>query len=134
MNIEQDRRRLHDTPRAREVAGLSVREADIETTLGLPWVARLFRGLAMLVFALMVLQVLLGATSPDGVSPGLLLAEAVRMMILAALLWAAGALADLFVRSHHDLRAARVLLERIAHRLGDETTERPRDARADLDR
>ena len=112
MNMEENRRRQGN--------GETVREDDIEPTMGLQWIARVFRGLAVLVFVLMALQLLLGLTSPEDLSYGLLFAEAVRMMILATLLWAAGALADLFVRSHHDLRATRVLLARIAYRLRED--------------
>lgn len=135
MNMEPNRRRApegSDRPSAPSLAGVPVREDDVESTLGLRWIAVLFRGLAVLVFALMVMQLLFGLASPVEPSYGLLVAEAIRMLILACLLWAAGALAELFVRSHHDLRATRVLLARIAHRLDRE----PGDAappRAPLD-
>lgn len=122
MNIEENRRRVpaaEARPRP-ELAGVPVREDDIETTMGLHWVARLFRGLAILVFVLMILQLALGLTSTVELSYGVLFAEAIRMLILACLLWGVGALADLFVRSHHDLRATRVLLTRIAYRLRED--------------
>ena len=128
MNTEANRRRAPQselTGRGPALAGVPVREDDIEPTLGLHWVARLFRGLAMLVFVLMVLQLALGLTSTVDLSYGMLLAEAVRMLILACLLWAAGALADLFVRSHQDLRATRVLLARIAYRLREDEAAAP---------
>ena len=123
MNIEENRRRPPDAgtaARRSAIAGVPVREDDIVPTLGLRWVARLFRGLAVLVFVLMVLQLALGLTSPVDLSYGVLFAEAVRMLILACVLWAAGALADLFVRSSDDLRATRVLLTRIAGRLRED--------------
>lgn len=128
MNTEENRRRTPNpgtTPRGHELAGVPVREDDIETTLGLHWVARLFRALAALVFVLMVLQLALGLTSTVDLSYGVLFAEAIRMLILTCLLWAAGALADLFVRSHHDLRATRVLLARIAYRLREDQGAAP---------
>lgn len=137
MSMEPNRRRSHDgeaPARMSQLAGVPVREDDIEPTLGLHWVARLFRGLAILVFVLMVMQLALGLTSTVELSYGVLFAEAIRMLILACLLWAAGALADLFVRSHHDLRATRVLLARIAYRLREEQPAAPSsgapDARA----
>ena len=101
----------------RQLAGVPVREDDIETTLGLHWVAWLCRAAAILLFVLMIAQVALGLTSAVEISYGILFADAVRLTIFGALLWGAGALADLFVRSHHDLRATRVLLARIAYRL-----------------
>lgn len=134
MNTEENRRRVRaaDASPRRELAGVEVREDDIETTMGLHWVARLFRGLAMLVFVLMVLQLALGLTSTVDLSYGVLFAEAIRMLILACLLWGAGALADLFVRSHHDLRATRVLLARIAYRLREDQPVTPPAADAGL--
>ncbi len=127
MNIENNRRRGPDEARKSQpiLSGVPVREDDIQPMLGLHWVAWMFRALAALVFVLMVLQLALGLTSTVDLSYGMLFAEAVRMLILACLLWAAGALADLFVRSHHDLRATRVLLARIAYRLREETPAAP---------
>ena len=134
MNIEENRRRSPDDqrPRMPKVAGVHVREDDVEAVLGLHWVAWLFRALSVLVFVLMVLQLALGLTSTVELSVGVLFAEAVRMLILSAMLWAAGALADLFVRSHHDLRATRVLLTRIAYRLREEPPNAPPAAAPDL--
>jgi hypothetical protein len=73
--------------------------------------------MAVLLFVLMVLQITLGLARAVEMSYGVLFAEAVRLLIFSGMLWGAGALADLFVRSHHDLRATRVLLARIAYRL-----------------
>jgi hypothetical protein len=135
MNTEPNRRRARDQdtrPTMPKVAGVPVREDDIEPVLGLHWAAWLFRALAVLVFVLMMLQLALGLTSTVDLSVGVLFAEAVRMLILASLLWAAGALADLFVRSHHDLRATRVLLARIAYRLREEPAAAPPTSEPDL--
>lgn len=135
MNTEENRRRFQKDdkrPRMPALAGVPVREDDVEPVLGLHWVSWLFRALSVLVFVLMMLQLALGLTSTVDLSVGVLFAEAVRMLILAALLWAAGALADLFVRSHHDLRATRVLLTRIAYRLREDTPDAPPAAAPDL--
>ena len=135
MNTEPNRRRARDQdkrPTMPKVAGVPVREDDIEPVLGLHWAAWLFRALAVLVFVLMMLQLALGLTSTVDLSVGVLFAEAVRMLILASLLWAAGALADLFVRSHHDLRATRVLLARIAYRLREDPAAAPPASEPDL--
>ena len=127
MNTENNRRRGRDEARKLQpvLSGVPVREDDIDSTLGLHWVAWMFRALAALVFVLMLLQLALGLTSTVDLSYGVLFAEAVRMLILTCLLWGAGALADLFVRSHHDLRATRVLLARIAYRLREDTPAVP---------
>ena len=129
MDMEQNRRRDNESengPRIHKLAGVHVREHDIEPMIGLHWVAWLCRAAAVLLFVLMVLQVVLGLTSTVEISYGVLFAEAVRLLIFGGLLWGAGALADLFVRSHHDLRATRVLLARIAYRLRENSHD-PRD-------
>jgi len=124
MTTEKNRRRVTEsdgTPRVPvSLAGVPVREDDIETTAGLHWVSWLLRAMAVLLFLLMIVQVALGLTSAVEISYGVLFAEAVRLMIFGGLLWGAGALADLFVKSHHDLRATRVLLARIAYRLREQ--------------
>ena len=47
-------------------------------------------------------------------SVGVMFAEAVRLVIFAGLLWGAGDLGILWVKSHHDIRATRILTARIA--------------------
>ena len=73
------------------LAGVPVRENDIEPTLGLHWVAWLCRALAVLLFLLMVVQIALGVTSAVEISYGVLFAEGVRLLIFAGMLWGAGA-------------------------------------------
>ena len=108
-----DRRYL---PTNRPVIGnVPVRDDDIELTAGIHWVAKLFRVMSGLLVVLTVLQVSLGLTSAVDISYGVLIAEAVRLVIFAGLLWGAGDLADLFVKSHSDLRASRILLGRLMH-------------------
>ncbi len=137
MTTEKNRRRSRgESPdghpvATHELAGVPVREDDIEPTLGLHWVAWLCRAMAVLLFVLLVMQIALGVTSVVEISYGVLFAEAVRLLIFAGLLWGAGALADLFVKSHHDLRATRVLLARIAYRLREERAEPPAASPAD---
>ena len=67
---------------------------------------------------LVVLQVFSGLTGAVEISYGVLIAEAIRLVIFAGLLWGAGDLAGLFVQSHYDLRASRILLERLTHLVG----------------
>lgn len=135
MKTEKNRRRVREPDGARppvSLAGVPVREDDIETTVGLHWVSWLMRAMAVLLFLLMIVQVALGVTSAVEISYGVLFAEAVRLLIFGGLLWGAGALADLFVKSHHDLRATRVLLARIAYRLREEEPASPAPAAPDL--
>jgi hypothetical protein len=106
-----DRRddRQDDAP-LRSVDG---RLGDIEPTKALRSVATLFRVLAGLLMVLMAAQVSMGLTSTVEISPGVLLGEAIRLVIFAALLWAAGDLANLYVKSQADTRATRILLARL---------------------
>src|SRR5437867_1311663 len=90
------------------IAGVPVREDDIEPTGGIHWIAILFRVLSGLLFLLMVVQVVFGLSSTVAISYGVLVAEAIRLTIFSGLLWAGGDLAHLFVNSHRDLRATRI--------------------------
>src|SRR5688500_2847709 len=127
MTPEQNRRRTLQKEQVDgpKLVGVPVRDDDIETTASIHWVAVLFRVMAGLLFMLMVLQIALGVTSTVEISYGVLFAEAVRLLIFAGLLWAAGALSDLFVKSLHDMRATRILLARIAYRLREEPHAAP---------
>ena len=97
------------------LAGIAVREEDIEPVKGIRAVAYLFRGMAILLLLLAAVQVFSGITSTVSLSPGVLLAEVVRLIIYAGLLWGAGDLAVLWIKSHHDTRATRILVARIAY-------------------
>lgn len=97
------------------LAGVAVREDDIEPEKGIRAIALLFRGMAMLLLLLMVLQVFFAVTSTVPLSVGVVFAEAVRLVIFAGLLWGGGNLAVLLIKSHHDLRATRILNARLVH-------------------
>lgn len=109
------------------LGGVQVREHDIEETRSIRFIAMLFRGMAILLLLLMVAQIVFGAASTVPLSPGVLFADAVRLVIFAGLLWGAGELAVLWVKSHYDIRAQRILTARIAHLLQEEVADR--DAR-----
>ena len=100
-----------------QLAGVPVREDDVEPVKGIRTIAILFRGMAIILLLLMVLQVFFAVTSTVPLSVGVVTAESVRLIIFAGLLWGAGDLAVLFVKSHHDLRATRILTARVAHML-----------------
>jgi hypothetical protein len=127
MTTEPNRRRVASKEEEirPHLSGVPVRPDDIEPTTGLHWVAVLFRVMAGLLFVLMVVQIALGLTSTVDISYGVLFAEGVRLLIFAGMLWGAGALADLFVKSHHDLRTSRILLARIAYRLREDPQALP---------
>jgi hypothetical protein len=112
-NSATDDRRDHEHEHV--LAGVSVREDDIEPVKGIRAVAILFRGMAILLLALMLLQVFFAVTSTVPLSVGVVFAEAVRLIIFAGLLWGAGDLAVLWVKSHYDIRATRILNARLVH-------------------
>lgn len=106
------------------LGGVPVREHDIEETRSIRFIAFLFRGMAILLLALMAAQIVFGLTSTVPLSPGVLFADAVRLIIFAGLLWGAGELAVLWVKSHYDIRAQRILTSRIAYLLQQEVADR----------
>ena len=120
--VADDRRAGSERP---QMAGVVVREDDIETVKGIRAIALLFRGMAVLLLLLMVAQVVFGLTSTVPLSAGVLFADAVRLIIFAGLLWGGGEIAVLWVKSHYDIRAQRILTARIAYMLQQELGERP---------
>jgi hypothetical protein len=114
--VEGNRRTVKPADRP-SLAGVQVRPEDIEPTQGIHWVAMLFRVMSGLLLLLMVVQVFFALTGTVEISYGVLFAEAIRLLIFAGLLWAAAALADLYVKSHYDLRATRILVARLTYRL-----------------
>ncbi len=106
-------------PNGRGTGAVPIRGDDIEASTGIHWVAKLVRVMSGLFVLLAVIQAFLGLTSAVEISYGVLTAEVIRLVIFAGLLWGAGDLADLFVKSSADLRASRILLGRVAHLLED---------------
>lgn len=111
MATEQRR----DTETRPTIEGVVVRQDDIETVKGIRAVVFLFRGMAVLLIALMVVQLFAALTGTVEVSFGVVMAEAVRLIIFAGLLYGIGDLAALWVKSHYDIRASRILLARLTY-------------------
>ena len=97
------------------IAGVTVREEDVETVKGIRAVAYLFRGMGILLLLLAAIQVFSAVTSTVELSIGVVAAEVVRLVIFAGLLWGGGDLAVLWIKSHYDIRATRILVARIAY-------------------
>ena len=110
----EDRRETDDGP---TINGVAVREDDIEPVKGIRSIAILFRGMSILLLVLMAARVFFAFTSTIPASPGVVFAEAVRLIIFAGLLWGFGALAVLAIKSHYDLRATRILNARMEYAL-----------------
>jgi hypothetical protein len=97
-----------------QLAGVEVREDDIEPQRGLHLIAVVFRvsGVVILLLALWQFAAWWLNRPPGGVGIGLLVGDTIRLIVFSGLLWAAGDLANLMIKTHHDIRAGRILLAR----------------------
>jgi hypothetical protein len=95
---------------------MQVRESDLEPYVGLGYLSKLFRFIAVFLAILLVAEIATGLIAQGRAAIPTLLAEASRLIVLAGLLWGAGDLALLLIDVGHDVRAARILLGRqVAH-------------------
>jgi hypothetical protein len=99
------------------LAGVDVREEDLEPQRGLHVAAIVFRICSVIIFVLAIVQFAIwwADRPPGGVGIGMLVGDTIRLIVFSALLWAAGDLADLLIKTHYDVRAGRVLLTRQTH-------------------
>lgn len=105
----------HDTGSVPSLVGVPVREDDVESVRLIRAVVYLFRGMAILLLLLAAVQIFSAVTSTVALSVGVVAAEVVRLVIFAGLLWGGGDLAVLWIKSHYDIRATRILVARIAY-------------------
>lgn len=91
---------------------MQVRAADLEPYVGLRYVSKLFRLMALILVLLLVAEVVTGLTTQGSAAIPTLLAEGSRLIVLAGLLWASGDLAILLIDIGHDVRATRILIGR----------------------
>lgn len=119
---------LADTPpgsarRPTPDARMQVRAADLEPYIGLKYLSRLFKLMAVILILLLVSEVIVQLVSAGLGSLSDMLPEVSRLVVLAGLLWGAGDLAILFIDMGHDVRATRILIGRqLAHQTDDEHT------------
>jgi hypothetical protein len=99
----------------------AIRAEDTEPYLALQYVARLFKIAAMVVVVALTAEVVAGVALEGTGAILPLMAEVIRGVVLAAILWGAGDLTMLLIDVGHDVRAARVLLGRISARNTDGT-------------
>jgi hypothetical protein len=93
-----------------------VRASDIEPYTGLGYLSKLFRFMAVIMVLLLVAEIATGIYTQGSASVPTLLGEASRLIVLAGVLWGTGDLALLLIDVGHDVRAARILMARIAHK------------------
>lgn len=96
------------------LAGVEVREADLEATPGLHVATVVIRVASVVVLLLAVYQFVSFWTDPPpgGVGVPLLVSDTIRLIVFSALLWAGAELAAILIKSHYDLRATRILVAR----------------------
>jgi hypothetical protein len=103
---------LQDTPRRGTDALMDVRASDLEPYIGLRYLSKLFRLMAIILLLLLIAEVVTGFMAQGQAAIPTLLAEVSRLIVLAGVLWGAGDLAILLIDVGHDVRATRILLGR----------------------
>ena len=107
----------------------TVRATDIEPYVGLRYLSKLFRLMAIILVLLLIAEVITGFVAQGSAALPTLLGEASRLVVLAGLLWGAGDFAILLIDVGHDVRAARILLGRqAAHHLQEHHREMKQSA------
>jgi hypothetical protein len=108
---------MTDEPRARRDAArdlasvLHIRTTDVEPFTGLRYLSKLFKVMAVIL-----------VTQGSAAIP-MLLNEVSRLLVFTGLLWGAGDLAILLIDVGHDVRAARIMMSRLAPQPGEAAEE-----------
>jgi hypothetical protein len=100
---------------------MQVRAADLEPYIGLKYLSRLFKLMAIILILVLVSEIITGLVTSGLEELPILLGEVSRLVVLAGLLWGSGDLAILLIDMGHDLRATRILLGRqLAHSMDEQ--------------
>jgi hypothetical protein len=95
---------------------MQVRAADLEPYVGLRYLSRLFKLMAIVLILLLISEIITGLVASGLAALPTLLGEVSRLIVFAGLLWGSGDLAILLIDMGHDLRATRILTGRqLAH-------------------
>jgi hypothetical protein len=116
-----------DDDRLRAPAIARVRSDDIEPHEGLRHVARLFKTLALFLLVMLAVELVLGFRQQGMAALGPLLIEAMRVIVIAGVLWGLGDIAVILIESNHDLRAVRILLGRLNGKMDRALRAQPPD-------
>ena len=82
----------------------------LEPHASLRYVGKLFKGLAVGLFLLLIAEIGLGIAQDGLQALPLLLLEVAQLLLFTGLMWGGGDLAYLVIETNHDVRASRVLL------------------------
>lgn len=92
------------------MANIDERVDLLEPHESIKYVGKLFKGLGVAIFLLMLAEIVIGV-SQDGIQAiPILLLEVSQLLVFAGLLWGFGDLTYLIVETNHDVRASRVHL------------------------
>lgn len=94
-----------------------VRRTDIEPYTALRWVATLFKAAAVFLVVAVIAEFIAGIRLDGWAALPVLLGEIARTGVLAVVLWGGGDMVRLLVDIGHDIRAERVLMSRLLHRV-----------------
>src|SRR5919202_424824 len=108
-------------------AAMQVRAADLEPYVGLRYLAKLFRLIAILLLISLVAAVAQNIYLGGPRSLLAMIPELSQLLVLTGLLWGAGDLALLLIDVGHDVRATRILIGRqAAHHVAELRADDPR--------
>ncbi len=100
---------------------VQIRAADLEPYVGLKYLSRLFKLMAVVLILLLVSEVITGLVTTGLDALPALVGEIARLVVFAGLLWGSGDLAILLIDMGHDLRATRILIGRqLAHTVDEQ--------------
>lgn len=116
----------HPSGNPKRDPAMPVRTADLEPYVGLGYLSKLFKLMAIILLLLLVSEIITGLVAQGTASIPTLLGEMSRLIVLAGLLWGSGDLALLLIDVGHDVRATRILLGRQALHSGGATIADPR--------
>jgi len=108
QHTEGEERAADGHPSRRPVlAGVAVREEDLEPTRGLGVATAVVLLLALVQFGVWWMD-----RPPGGVGLGLLVGDTIKLIVFSALLWAGADLTAVLIKTHYDIRATRILMAR----------------------